>query len=192
MISIFYMKELCKPFRFFHVLLWANLGEIPGRPMAVSISSRKGFTLIELIAAMVLVGVATAVAGVSFMSFTRTGSNKETLQYTEANEELAVLAQHRLELILKEKNEGNGFPDKGDCDGVKDSQCGPDPCLFDKDLQKQDVCSGGQVKVDVEFTNLNEKKEKLDGCWTGQTSGYCEVKVAVDNKQSYLMRLYDY
>jgi len=29
------MKELNKPFDFFHDLLWADLGERPGRPMAV-------------------------------------------------------------------------------------------------------------------------------------------------------------
>jgi hypothetical protein len=29
------MKELIKPIGFFYVLLWVNLGEIPGLPMAV-------------------------------------------------------------------------------------------------------------------------------------------------------------
>jgi hypothetical protein len=141
---------------------------------------------------MVLVGVAAAVVGVSFMSFTRTGSNKETLQYTAEREKLAELAQHRLELILKEKKDKEGgFPDKDKCDGVKDSQCGPDPCLLDDELQKKEVCSG-EINVNVEFTNVNGKKDESDGCWTEQAFEYCEVKVTVDNKQTYYMRLYNY
>ncbi len=33
--NFFYMKELSYPISFFYDLLWANLGERPGRPMAV-------------------------------------------------------------------------------------------------------------------------------------------------------------
>ncbi len=43
---------------------------------STEISPRQGFTLLELIASMVLVGVAAAIAGVGFMSFSGIGSEK--------------------------------------------------------------------------------------------------------------------
>jgi prepilin-type N-terminal cleavage/methylation domain-containing protein len=136
-------------------------------------NSRKGFSLIELIAAMVLVGVAAAVVGVSFMSFNRPGITSDTLQDAV---DLQKLAEHRLKLILAEKLE-DGFPEK---------HAGPDPCLLY--LKDEDLCNDS---VKVVFT-----PDKDNYCNTENTTfKYCDVKVSytVDSvKSDFFMRLYNY
>jgi prepilin-type N-terminal cleavage/methylation domain-containing protein len=129
-------------------------------------SSRKGFTLIELIAAMVLVGVASAVAGVSFMSFERIGKG--------INARNAQLAQQRLELILAEKRK-NGFPESG---------AGPDPCrIYSLDTDACDL-------KDEDVVFLNSKNDK-DCNTTEESFEYCKVTVTVE-EIPYTMRLYNY
>ena len=121
-----------------------------------STSLQKGFTLMELIAAMVLVGVAAAIAGVGFMSFTRIGSEKEAAVN-------AILAQQRLELILAEKL-NNGFPGTGP---------GPDPCP----VTDIDGCS-----LAVSFSNSDDGGD----CNTSTSFDYCSVTVTVDGREYHM------
>lgn len=121
-----------------------------------AISTPKGFTLIELIAAMVLVGVAAAIAGVGFMSFTNIGSGKEATVN-------ATLAQQRLELILAEKLK-NGFPGTGP---------GPDPCP----VTGIDGCS-----LAVSFSNSDDGGD----CNTASSFDYCSVTVTVEGRNYYM------
>ncbi len=132
---------------------------------STEISPRQGFTLLELIASMVLVGVAAAIAGVGFMSFSGIGSEKKAV--INAN-----MAQQRLELILAEKLK-NGFP-------APDIGPGPDPCP----VPGIDGCS-----LTVLFSNSDDG----GGCNTGSgfDFDYCSVTVTVDGRD-YLMRLYNY
>jgi prepilin-type N-terminal cleavage/methylation domain-containing protein len=130
------------------------------------IMTRQGFTLIELIAAMVLVGVAVAIVGVSFMSFERIGKG--------INARNAQLAQQRLELILAEKRK-KGFPESGE---------GPDPCqIHSLDSSDIDACD----LEDVVFQNSDDNGD----CNTTQDFFYCEVTVKVEDIP-YTMRLYNY
>jgi prepilin-type N-terminal cleavage/methylation domain-containing protein len=114
------------------------------------ITTRQGFTLIEMIAAMVIVGVAVTMTGVSFKSFERIGKG--------INARNAQLAQQRLELILGEKRK-NGFPESGE---------GPDPCPV----------SGinGCDLDEVVFLNSNGE----DCNTTEESFEYCEVTVNVE------------
>ena len=121
------------------------------------ILTRQGFTMIELIAAMVIVGVAVAVAGVGFMSFEHIG--------TGINARNAQLAQQRLELILAEKR-NMGFP------ASDASHSGPDPCEIHglgidacddsfltvtfKDNDDNDFCRGSLVNCEVTLTVLDD------------------------------------
>jgi prepilin-type N-terminal cleavage/methylation domain-containing protein len=120
------------------------------------LSKRQGFTLIELIVSMVLVGVAAAIAGVGFMSFTNIGSGKEAA-------ENANLAQQRLELILAEKLK-NGFPGTGP---------GPDPCP----VTGIDGCS-----LTPTFANSNDGGD----CISGSSFDYCTVTVTVDSRDYHM------
>jgi prepilin-type N-terminal cleavage/methylation domain-containing protein len=130
------------------------------------ISTRQGFTMIELIAAMVIVGVAVAMTGVSFMSFERIGQG--------INARNAQLAQQRLELILAEKRK-NGFPDSG---------AGPDPCrIYSLDIAACDL-------KDENVVFLNSKNDE-DCNTTEEPFEYCEVTVTVE-EIPYIMRLYNY
>jgi type II secretory pathway pseudopilin PulG len=120
--------------------------------------------MIELIAAMVIVGVAVAMTGVSFMSFERIGKG--------INARNAQLAQQRLELILAEKR-NVGFPDSG---------AGPDPCP----VSGIDGCD----LEEVVFQNSDDNGD----CNTinGKDSfEYCEVTITIDDIL-YTMRLYNY
>jgi prepilin-type N-terminal cleavage/methylation domain-containing protein len=132
------------------------------------ISTRQGFTLIELIAAMVLVGVAAAVAGVGFMSFLNIGQGKKSV-------EVAQLAQQRLELILAEKRK-NGFPT---------SESELDPCSL---LDDDDVCKDN---VNVLFT-----PDSGDECVKENSEFvYCDVKVTVtmgSEEYDFYIQLYHY
>jgi prepilin-type N-terminal cleavage/methylation domain-containing protein len=119
-------------------------------------STRNGFTLIELIASMVLVGVAAAIAGVGFMSFINIGSGKEAAVNTN-------LAQQRLELILAEKLK-NGFPGAGP---------GPDPCP----VTGIDGCS-----LVVSFSNSDDGGD----CTASGTFDYCNVTVTVDGRDYHM------
>jgi prepilin-type N-terminal cleavage/methylation domain-containing protein len=119
-----------------------------------------GFTMIELIAAMVIVGVAVVMAGVSFMSFGHIGKG--------INARNAQLAQQRLELILAEKRNA-GFPESGE------SYKGPDPCeihdlsikacddsfltLTFKDNDNKAYCRGGLVSCEVTITVVDDNTE---------------------------------
>jgi type II secretory pathway pseudopilin PulG len=119
--------------------------------------------MIELIAAMVIVGVAVAMTGVSFMSFERIGQG--------INARNAQLAQQRLELILAEKRK-IGFPSSGE---------GPDPCQkYELDF---DACNLGEEPV---FQSDDGKE-----CNTENSFEYCEVTITID-EIAYKMRLYNY
>lgn len=122
--------------------------------------TQQGFTMIELIAAMVIVGVAVAMAGVSFMSFGHIGKG--------ANARNAQLAQQRLELILAEKR-NEGFP------ASDDSYDGPDPCEIHglniyacddslltvtfKDNDNHNYCRGSLENCEVTITVLDDNTE---------------------------------
>jgi type II secretory pathway pseudopilin PulG len=123
--------------------------------------------LIELIAAMVLVGVAAAVVGVGFMSFTNIGSGKESAENTN-------LAQQRLELIFAEKI--SRFPTSGLT--AIDPCVGPDPVTGD---EFEDACD-----LTATFT-----KQGGGDCADAALYEYCSVKVRVDGRD-YHMRLYNY
>jgi prepilin-type N-terminal cleavage/methylation domain-containing protein len=130
-----------------------------------SISTPQGFTLIELIAAMVIVSVAVAMAGVGFMSFEHIGKG--------GNARNAQLAQQRLELILAEKRK-NGFPETGP---------GPDPCPVSDidgcDLDEEPVFENSQDSGDCNYSNGEYYFE------------YCKVTVTIEGIP-YTMRLYNY
>jgi prepilin-type N-terminal cleavage/methylation domain-containing protein len=100
-----------------------------GRSM---ISTRQGFTLIELIAAMVLVGLAAALAGTSFMSFTRIGEGKNYARN-------AQLAQQRMELILAQKRTTLNFSGCSDLDPCNDEDAG---------LENEDFCNDEYITAD--------------------------------------------
>jgi prepilin-type N-terminal cleavage/methylation domain-containing protein len=123
----------------------------------------QGFTLIELIAAMVLVGVAAALVGTGFMSFTRIGEGKNYARN-------AQLAQQRMELILAQKRTTSGFS----C-----SEDDLDPCTDDSEdnsLKDKEFCDN--EKVEANFTDKGS---------------YCEVKVEIKSvNQEFYMHLYDY
>lgn len=129
-----------------------------------AISTRQGFTLIELIAAMVLVGVAAAITGVSFLSFENLGKG--------INARNAQLAQQRLELILAEKRK-TGFPESG---------AGPDPC----EIYSLDIKACNENLLTVEFKD-NDNKQFC----RGKNFENCEVTVTVDGID-YIMLLYNY
>jgi type II secretory pathway pseudopilin PulG len=134
--------------------------------------------MIELIAAMVIVGVAVAMAGVSFISFERIGQG--------INARNAQLAQQRMELILAEKRKSQiGFPE--DCDGVNDLQCGPDPCNSGN-TELDDVCDNA---VSVIFKGVKEDNTEINGCQSSEIFKYCKVKVTVEGTD-YYMNLYKY
>jgi len=132
-----------------------------------AISSRQGFTLIELIAAMALVGVAAAIAGVGFMSFTGIGSGKKAV--INAN-----LARQRLELILAEKV--SKFPNSG--------LAAIDPCLGLNPVTGDEIDDG--CSLTVTYT-----KQGGGDCADAALYEYCSVKVIVDGRD-YHMRLYNY
>jgi prepilin-type N-terminal cleavage/methylation domain-containing protein len=129
-----------------------------------SISTRRGFTLIELIAAMVLVGVAAAITGVSFLSLENLGKG--------INARNAQLAQQRLELILAEKRK-TGFPESG---------AGPDPC----EIYSLDIKACNENLLTVEFKD-NDNNQFC----SGQDFENCEVTITVDSIE-YIMFLYNY
>jgi prepilin-type N-terminal cleavage/methylation domain-containing protein len=133
------------------------------------ISTRQGFTMIELIAAMVIVGVAVAMTGVSFMSFERIGKG--------INARNVQLAQQRLELILAEKR-NVGFPDSGE------SYEGPDPCQIHN--LNIDACDDNLLTVQF--------KDNDDNAFCrGNGLGNCEVTITVvDDGTEYMMLLYHY
>ncbi len=139
-----------------------------------------GFTMIELIAAMVIVGVAVVMAGVSFMSFGHIGKG--------INARNAQLAQQRLELILAEKIM-TGFPTSIDCQDVSTSECGPDPCTLYSGLV--DICKDS---VTSEFKRVKDNIQS-NGCRKDDEFEYCEVTVMVTldgHEYEYYMRLYNY
>jgi prepilin-type N-terminal cleavage/methylation domain-containing protein len=130
--------------------------------------TQKGFTLLELIAAMVIVGVAAAMAGVSFMSFSSIGK--------AANARNAQLAQQRLELILAEKLYGDGFPQASQ--GVS----GPDPCQ---------IYSLGITACDDSLLTVEFKDNDGNAVCNGTDLENCEATVTVDGI-TYTMLLYNY
>jgi prepilin-type N-terminal cleavage/methylation domain-containing protein len=131
----------------------------------VMLSNRQGFTLIELITAMVLVGVAAAFVGAGFMSLTRIGEGKNYVKN-------AQLAQQRMELILAQKRKTSDFSDLDPCDG----------------LSGEDFCDD----VSVSYEAYDSDDELLDNT-TCNVSGvlYCEVHIVADS-QNFYMRLYHY
>jgi prepilin-type N-terminal cleavage/methylation domain-containing protein len=98
-------------------------------------STRQGFTLIELIVAMVLVGVAATLVGTGVMSFTRIGEGKNYARY-------AQLAQQRMELILAQKRTKSG--------SLNCSTIDLDPCEDDT-LKNNEFCK----KVEADFNEVN-------------------------------------
>jgi len=150
----------------------------------------QGFTLIELIAAMVLVGVAAVVAGTSFMSFARIGESKNYSINLQ-------LAQQRMELILAEKvsrfidnPDSGGFPGLTDCAGVDDSKCGPDPC---NSSGLDDICNNQtSMSVSVIFKGVRSDNTEINGCKAGVPFEfeYCKVKITTADDIEYYMNLY--
>jgi prepilin-type N-terminal cleavage/methylation domain-containing protein len=135
------------------------------------ISTRQGLTMIELTAAMVIVGVAVAMTGVSFMSFERIGQG--------INARNAQLAQQRLELILAEKR-NVGFPDSGE------SYEGPDPCQIHN--LNIDACDDDLLTV-----QFKDKDNEENLFCRGNGLKKCEVKITVvDEGTEYIMLLFHY
>lgn len=132
------------------------------------ISTRQGFTLIELIAAMVLVGVTAALAGTGFISLTRIGEGKNYV-------ENAQLAQQRMELLLAQKRKTTDFSNIDPCDG----------------LSGQDFCD--QVSVSYKAYGADDSwlnEGNTTTCNVGNVL-YCVVQFT-SGSQNYFMRLYHY
>lgn len=132
-------------------------------------ANQRGFTLIEMILVIVILGIAGVIAVVSMYALSGVGTGRD---YTVN----AQLAQQRLELILAEKRL-NGFPESGS---------GPDPCeIYDLDME---VCD---VVVQLEGIDDNGDSFGADSCNTGNALKYCRVTVTVDG-HDFFMRLYNY
>jgi prepilin-type N-terminal cleavage/methylation domain-containing protein len=141
------------------------------------ISTRQGFTLIELIVAMVLVGLAAALVGTSFMSFTRIGEGKNYARN-------AQLAQQRMELILARKRTTSDFSNLDPCDDE------------DAGLEIEDFCDDVSI-VSLKAYDKNDVLLNEDDTTTCNVEEvrYCVVHIEVggdSQKQDFYMRLYHY
>jgi prepilin-type N-terminal cleavage/methylation domain-containing protein len=130
-------------------------------------SPRQGFTLIELVAAMVLVGVVAVMAGAGFMSFSRIGEGKNYVNN-------AQLAQQRMELILAQKRTTSDFSNLDPCDGLSGEDFCDDVSVFYEPYDKDDTL------LDSTKTTCNVSDVL-----------YCEVHI-VAGSQNFYMRLYHY
>lgn len=131
----------------------------------------KGFTLLELILTIILIGIAGSISVVGLSSLSGIGQERKNVVD-------AQLAQERLELILAEKRK-NGFPTS---DAGAD---GPDPCdLYD--LTINDFPSCDENKVKARFSDQPDTSV----CYQDSTS--CTVTVSVDDGPEFQMILYNF
>jgi prepilin-type N-terminal cleavage/methylation domain-containing protein len=131
----------------------------------ITISTRQGFTLIELITAMVLVGMAAALAGAGFMSLTRIGEGKNYVKN-------AQLAQQRMELLMAQKRITPDFSNIDPCDG----------------LSGEDFCD----EVSVSYRAYDKDDTLLDNTTCNVSNVlYCVIHIN-SGGQNFYMRLYHY
>ena len=130
----------------------------------------RGFTLLELIITLVLVGIAGSLVIVGFSSLSGMGQERKTIKD-------AQLAQERLELILAEKRH-SGFPNS--TQGV-----GPDPCQIHS-LPTNNFPSCNGSKLTVSFSNQSNNP-----CYANSTTN-CTINVSVDDGPDFIMVLYNF
>ncbi len=130
-------------------------------------ANQRGFTLIEMILVIVLLGVAGTIAVVGMSALSGVGKGRDYAVN-------AQLTQQRLELILAEKRT-NGFPASGS---------GPDPCeIYNLAMESCDVV--------VQLEGIDNGGDSVGACNTGNEFEYCKVTVTV-GERDYFMRLYNY
>lgn len=135
----------------------------------------KGFTLLELILTIILIGIAGSIGVVGLSSLSGIGQERKNIVD-------AQLAQERLELILAEKR-NSGFP-TSDVGADTDAN-GPDPCdLYDLTISNFPSCDPN--KITVHFLNQSENSTCYQDCTN------CTVTVAVDDGPEFQMILYNY
>lgn len=132
----------------------------------------RGFTLLELIITLVMIGIAGSLVTVGLASLSGLGQEKKTIDD-------AQLAQGRLELILAEKRH-SGFPN------ATSGFNGTDPCqIYNLDYVQYPSCND-IIAVTFKDSNTNAN------CLSDNDFEYCSVTVSIQNGQSFQMRLYKY
>jgi len=132
-------------------------------------STRQGFTLIELIATMVLVGVAAAIAAAGILSFSRIGEGENYLKN-------AQLAQQRMELILAQKRTTSDFENLDPCEGLSGEDfCDDVTVISFKAYDENNIWLNEDNTTKCDFENVL----------------YCVLHIE-SGGQNYYMRLYHY